>query len=99
VTGLFIHPYLDEDVSVLIAALLRARSFAVTTTVEAANPGAADEEQLSYAAANGMAILTHNRIDFERLALNWLNQGKSTAASSSLSVDRHTISSDDSSRS
>ena len=46
---LFIELYLDEDVDVLIADLVRARGFAATTTQEAGNTGKGDEEQLAYA--------------------------------------------------
>ena len=77
--GLFIHLYLDEDVNVLIAKLLRARSFDATTTVEAGNIGNADEQQLAFAAAANMAVLTHNRVDFESLASEYLRLGKHQA--------------------
>jgi uncharacterized protein DUF5615 len=46
---LFIELYLDEDVDVLIADLLRARGFKVTTTQEIGKLGKDDEEQLEYA--------------------------------------------------
>ena len=67
--GLFIGLYLDEDVSVLVAAMIRARGFEVLTTVEAGNLGASDEEQLSFATSIGSVLLTHNRVDFENLAV------------------------------
>lgn len=72
---IFIELYLDEDVSVLIASLLRARGFTVLTTQEAGNSGAADEQQLEYATASQMTLLTHNRKDFERLARRWYEAG------------------------
>jgi len=74
---LFIHPYLDEDVSILVATLLRARGFQATTTVEASNLAATDDDQLAYAANGEMALLTHNRADFERLASRYIQEGKS----------------------
>jgi hypothetical protein len=37
VTSLFIELYLDEDVSVLVADLVRARGYNAITTREAAN--------------------------------------------------------------
>lgn len=46
---IFIELYLDEDVSVRLADLLRARGFVVNTTLEAGNLGCADREQLEYA--------------------------------------------------
>lgn len=66
--GLFIELYLDEDVSVLVADLLRGRGFAVTTTRDEHRLGSSDESQLAYAADNGMTLLSHNRVDFETLA-------------------------------
>ena len=73
---LFIHVYLDEDVSVLIATLLRSRGFAATTTQEAGQSGSTDAEQLTYAAGRQMAILTHNRADFEGLAKEYAAAGR-----------------------
>jgi hypothetical protein len=76
VTGIFIELYLDEDVSVLIGELLRARGFSAITTVEAGNLGRSDDEQLEYAVAEQRAFLTHNRADFERLAKNYFTSGR-----------------------
>ncbi|MBI3302323.1 MAG: DUF5615 family PIN-like protein [Deltaproteobacteria bacterium] len=65
---LFIELYLDEDVDVLIADLVRARSFPALTTQEAGQTGKGDAEQLAYAGDQQKTILTHNRTDFESLA-------------------------------
>lgn len=73
---LFIELYLDEDVDVLVADLLAARGFVATTTTEAGNKGKSDAEQLAIAAAAQQTILTHNRIDFEKLAEQYFDQGK-----------------------
>ncbi|KAB8319828.1 hypothetical protein SD81_013625 [Tolypothrix campylonemoides VB511288] len=64
----FISFYLDEDVNVLLADLLRARGFEATTAQEAGQLGKTDEEQLAYAVSQGMTLLSHNRVDFEALA-------------------------------
>jgi hypothetical protein len=48
---LFIELYLDEDVDVLVADLVRARGFEATTTQEAGRKGTGDDEQLAYAAS------------------------------------------------
>lgn len=48
-SGLFIELYLDEDVSVLVAELLKARGFAAMTTRDAAQLGKNDIEQFDYA--------------------------------------------------
>jgi hypothetical protein len=64
----FIDIYLDEDVDVLVADLLRARGFVAVTTRDAGNLGTNDSHQLGHAVATQQAILTHNRVDFEALA-------------------------------
>lgn len=58
-SSLFIHLYLDEDVNVLVADLLKARGFDAIT--------ARDAEQLAYAISQARALVTHNRTDFEEL--------------------------------
>ena len=73
---LFIELYLDEDVSVLIADLLRARGFVVTTTLEAGNLGCSDQAQLEYAVNNERGLLTHNRADFGRLAQGYFSSAR-----------------------
>ena len=75
-SGLFIELYLDEDVDVLVAELLAAYGFRATTARDAGFLGKTDAEQLEHAAAHGMAFLTHNRVHFERLALEYFEQGK-----------------------
>ena len=70
---IFIELYVDEDVSVLVAELLRARGFVVTTTLDAGKLGCTDREQLEYAINNQLALLTHNRADFERLAQEYFS--------------------------
>jgi hypothetical protein len=72
---LFIELYTDEDVSVLLADLIRARGFSVATTQEAGNLGRSDEEQLAHAVGEQKAFLTHNRADFERLAREYFASG------------------------
>jgi hypothetical protein len=58
--------YCDEDVSVVLAAML-ARGFPVSTARDARHPGVTDERQLQAAADADSILLTHNRTDFERL--------------------------------
>ncbi len=76
---LFIQLYLDEDVDVLVAHLLRGRGFDATTTIEIGRVGTADEQQLVYATQNEMAVLTHNRRDFEVLATHFYETGQTHA--------------------
>ncbi len=73
---LFIELYLDEDVSVLVAELLRVRGFDVRTTQEAGRKAEDDEGQLAYAVSSRRALLTHNRDDFARLAQEYFVQGR-----------------------
>jgi predicted nuclease of predicted toxin-antitoxin system len=79
VSGLFIAFYLDEDVSVLVADLVRARGFDVVTTYEAGRAGRSDADQLNYATSQDRVILTHNRRDFEALARDYALAGREHA--------------------
>jgi len=74
---LFARVYLDEDVDVLVAELLRARGFSALTTQEAERTGQPDRDQLSYAVAHERALLTHNRTDFEALHRTYLEANQS----------------------
>lgn len=73
---LFAELYLDEDVDVLVAQLLRARGFSATTTVEAGQLHASDTTQLAYAATNQLAFVTHNREDFKSLHGQYSTSGR-----------------------
>lgn len=72
----FIKVYLDEDVDVLIADLIRSQGFTAVTTTEAGRKGKSDPDQLEYAASRRFAILTHNRLDFEQLAQEYFDNGR-----------------------
>ncbi|PYS48658.1 MAG: hypothetical protein DMF68_12430 [Acidobacteria bacterium] len=72
----FFEIYIDEDVSVLVADLLRARGFVTITTQESEQSGCSDLEQLEYAVREGKALLTHNRADFESLAQKYFSKGQ-----------------------
>ena len=52
--------YLDEDVSVVVGAILRARGFNILTARDAKQLGQTDGQQLSIAAAANRVLLTHN---------------------------------------
>ena len=73
---LFIALYLDEDVDVLIARLMRARGFVVITTQEAGQLRNNDAAQLAYAVSQHKTLLTHNRVDFEALAQTYFAAGQ-----------------------
>ena len=79
---LFIELYLDEDVDVLVADLVRARGFEVVTTQQAGQIGASDEEQLSYAVTQQKTLLTHNGSTLKRSLSNTSRPEEHTKASS-----------------
>ncbi|MHC5741276.1 MAG: DUF5615 family PIN-like protein [Nostoc sp.] len=68
--------YSDEDMSALFARLLRSRGLDITTVSEQATLGKTDREQLEFATSVGRCILTHNRVDFERLHLQYIEENK-----------------------
>jgi predicted nuclease of predicted toxin-antitoxin system len=56
--------YFDEDVSVIVAKIIRAHGFKVTCASEVKECGRSDKEQLEYAAKNSHILITHNIRDF-----------------------------------
>ena len=84
--------YTDEDMSALVATLLKSRGLDVTTVPEQATLGKTDSEQLKIASSLSRCLITHNRIDFEvrprvderrkgtrtfeRLHIQYLNENK-----------------------
>jgi hypothetical protein len=74
---LLIHLYLDEDVSLLLGKMVRARGFEVITTQDAGNLSKSDADQLAYSAEHGLALLTHNRVDYEKLAREYVASHRS----------------------
>ncbi|MEH1969903.1 DUF5615 family PIN-like protein [Nostoc sp.] len=68
--------YSDEDMSALVARLLRSRGLDITTVSEQATLGKTDREQLEFATSVGRCILTHNRVDFELLHLQYIEENK-----------------------
>ena len=60
--------YLDEDLSPVIAGLLRNHGIDATTAQDVGNVQLEDQAQLAYAAREGRAIVTANVIDFIELA-------------------------------
>ena len=75
-TNWFGSLYLDENVDVLVAAMLRARGFDVVTTHEQHKAGASDPEQLLFAVAEARCIVTHNRNDFVTLHTQYVNSNQ-----------------------
>lgn len=73
---LFLSLYLDEDVDVLIAHLIQARGFNVTTTRNERQLHSDDDVQLEYAVSRQMTLVTHNRVHFEHLAEMYFQAGR-----------------------
>ncbi|NBC19396.1 MAG: hypothetical protein GVY18_18985 [Bacteroidetes bacterium] len=73
---LFARLYLDEDVDVLVAHLVRSRGFEVATTHSERMLGQSDASQLAYASEHAWALVTHNRTDFEALAVQYFEEGR-----------------------
>jgi predicted nuclease of predicted toxin-antitoxin system len=76
VSSLFICLYLDEDVNVLVADLLRARGFDAITARDAGQLRLMDAEQFAYAISQTRALVTHNRTDFEKLVQSYFDSGQ-----------------------
>lgn len=70
---LFVSIYLDEDVNVLLAEMLRNRGYDAVSTTETGMKGSSDRAQFEYAIENERAILTHNRVDFENLVQEYFS--------------------------
>jgi Domain of unknown function (DUF5615) len=77
VSGLFVELFLDEDVPIVIAAILRARGFVALTAQETGQLGRSDADQLTYATDRRLTLLTHNRDDFIALHTEHLAAGLS----------------------
>jgi hypothetical protein len=56
--------YLDEDVNVVLAEMLKAHGFRTITARDAGMLGTIDEDQLRFASMHRLALVTHNRADF-----------------------------------
>ena len=68
--------YLDENVNILLASLLRARNVHIVTALESTMLGKSDHEQLEFATQHHSAIVTHNRVDFENIFQQYVEEGK-----------------------
>lgn len=73
---LFARLYLDEDVHVRVADIMRGRGYEVSTARDEGMLGKSDAEQLAFAAERGMVFVTHNRADFEELAVLYFDEGR-----------------------
>ena len=60
--------YIDEDLSPMIAEIMRRLGTDAITAHEVGMTGDADEEQLNLAAAQDRCLVTRNRNEFRRIA-------------------------------
>lgn len=68
--------YLDEDVDLLLAKVIRDRGYDVLSTHEAKMHEADDYKQIEFATSQGRTILTHNIRDFHRIAKEYAKINK-----------------------
>ena len=72
----FAKVFLDEDVDLIIADMLRSHGFEVETTQGVGRKGMSDADQLAFASDKQMLIVTHNRDDYIELVREWFEAGK-----------------------
>jgi hypothetical protein len=68
--------YTDAHIDTQVAMQLRLRGIDVIRCQDVGLTEADDETHLQYAAANGLALVTHDQ-DFLRLNMQWKQQGQS----------------------
>ncbi len=64
---------------VLVSQLLSSRGFECLTAVDAGHLGWSDEKHLEFAYVESRVLITHNRVDFEHLAIVWWAKQKEHA--------------------
>ena len=68
--------YLDEDISPKVSEILRKKGIDAVSTHEVDMLQASDEEQLTFAATDGRAMVTRNRDDFITLNVQFFEDLK-----------------------
>jgi uncharacterized protein with PIN domain len=68
--------YLDENITPILASVLRARGYDVVSAHEVGMRGKSDEDQLEYATSQGRVLLTFNAKHFAPLAEEYFKKGQ-----------------------
>jgi predicted nuclease of predicted toxin-antitoxin system len=68
--------YLDEDISPKVSVILRKKGMDAVSAHETGMLEASDDEQLSFSAAEGRAMVTRNRNDFITVTVQFFNDLK-----------------------
>jgi predicted nuclease of predicted toxin-antitoxin system len=68
--------YLDEDISPKVSVILRKKGMDAVSAHETGMLEASDDEQLSFSAAEGRAMVTRNRDDFITVTVQFFNDLK-----------------------
>lgn len=68
--------YLDEDITPVLASVLRGRGYDVVSAHEVGMRGKRDEEQLEYAISQGRVLMTFNAKHFAPLAEKYFRAGR-----------------------
>ena len=84
--------YLDEDISPKVSVILRKRGIDAVSAHEVGMLEASDENQLSFAVAEGRVMVTRNRDDFITLTVQYFEALK---PHSGLIIVPHTIAGSD----
>jgi len=71
--------FLDEDVHLALADVLRKRGHDAVHANEEKRTGASDESQLAFAAEEGRCLVTFNVGDFVQLHNRWIAEGREHA--------------------
>jgi hypothetical protein len=69
-----IRLYLDEDVHLLLATVLRQRAYDAISAHECGNRGRPDAEQFAFARQEGRSVLTFNARDYVPLAIEAISR-------------------------
>lgn len=74
---MLIKLYLDENVSIAVGEILRSKGFDAVAAQDLGKKGMSDAAQMEFASGIDRTIVTHDRVDFENLAKEYFEAGRS----------------------